>query len=106
MYDQFLAEKSIDLKKSKNPLIFIMNSFEQDSITMISKLIDDSYPKIDENDDQIFVYRFCDKSLSNLNSNLGFRDETKDLTKPLFLLLHVPKSKQNLPYYKFIYIFS
>lgn len=47
--------------------------------------------------DQIFIYAICDKSVSNLNFIIDFSDKMKSAIKPIFLLLHLPKNKQKLP---------
>lgn len=46
---------------------------------------------------EIFVYALCDRSLSMLNYEVDFIDKEKAAIKPIFLLLHVPEEKENLP---------
>ncbi|KAK8849332.1 hypothetical protein M9Y10_018704 [Tritrichomonas musculus] len=65
-------------------MIEFINSNENDSISLLSKLIICRPPQIDDDeDDQIFVYALSGKYSYN---------KSKD---PVFLLLHVPRSKEN-----------
>ena len=40
------------------------------------------YPNLDQ--DQIFIYAICDKSVSNLSFIIDFSDKMKSAIKPIF----------------------
>lgn len=46
---------------------------------------------------EIFVYALCDRTLSMLNLEIDFENKDKAAIKPIFLLLHVPEEKENIP---------
>lgn len=84
------------LKYDRNaltPLVLFMNSYENDSKSVISQLISGSFPDLN---DQIFVYAIRNKNFSQIIdysfSNLNFSNKV-----PVFLLLHVPKSMETMP---------
>ena len=77
----------------KIPLILFSNSNENESIAVNSKLINNIYPDLD--DDNIYVYGLCDKNLALLGYNIQIKEEFSNI-KPILLLLHVPKSKQKM----------
>ncbi|KAK8887857.1 hypothetical protein M9Y10_038916 [Tritrichomonas musculus] len=69
---------------AKAPLILILDSDENDSVSLCSNFTENSYPNIfNEYDDQIYVYALC--------GYLLFKDN--EVIKPIFLNLHVPKKK-------------
>lgn len=91
-------------KERKTPLVLFINSHENDSVSVVSKFIKHVFPDLDENEnkEQIFVYGICDKSLSHFDYYIEQTDNDtnqKQLSqnKPIFLLVHVPKTKQNHP---------
>ncbi|KAK8844207.1 hypothetical protein M9Y10_024413 [Tritrichomonas musculus] len=94
-----IQNKHLNSLNTKVPLIFFSNSYENDLITLNSKLLLSLYPDLDDND--IYVYALCDKSLSLLEYNINIQEETMNI-KPIFLLLHVPKSKQHIENIKMI----
>lgn len=49
-----------------------------------------------QENNEIFVYALCEKSLLMLNYLIDFNSAEKGSIKPIFLLLHIPKSKSNL----------
>ena len=88
VFVNFCRENSINSNKIITPLILFLNSFEEDCISIASKLI--TNPNfLDSN--QIHVYGFCDKNLP------FFSNDEKIKINPIFLMLHVPESKQSLP---------
>lgn len=90
---QFIIDNNLRSRGSHPMLVFFSNSNEKDLISLNSRLISRFYPNLD--DKNIYVYALCDKSLSYLHYNITLSDDTSRV-KPVFLLLHVPKSKQNL----------
>lgn len=98
-YNNFFENNNIKIKNSKTPLIYFSNSKEDDLENLVSKLINNSYPNLD--DDQIYVYGFCDKSLQSIAGDMTLSEEN-GTRKPILLILHVPKAKENLPNIKTI----
>ena len=74
-----------------------MNSLETELVSMNSNLINGLYPNIEENKTEIFIYALCDRFLSHLSYNIEPKNKKKLKIKPIFLLLHVPKEKENHP---------
>ena len=93
-FKELIKDKKIDLFNSTTSLISVLESFEEDSKSIISNMINGLFPNL-EDEEQIFVYAFCDRTLSMLNYSIDFTN--KNSIKPIFLLLHVPKSKENIP---------
>lgn len=83
----------------KIPLILISNSYEKEAITLTSRLIEYLPPDLDEDD--IYVYGLLDKHLDLLQYEVTLSDEGSQI-KPIFLLLHVPKSKEKMTNIKII----
>ena len=69
---------------------------KDDSISLISNLINGFHPRVD-NEQDIFIYSLCNKTLSMLNFYIDFKNKRKSSIKPMFLLLHIPKAKESLP---------
>ena len=77
-----------------------------------SKLIYSPYPDLDENDQQIYIYGFCDKNYPYLDYYIELGDKNNFEIKPIFLLLHVPINRQKQPntaqiilqIYSFLYV--
>ena len=81
-----------------DPVILVLDSFESESVELISKLVDHDF-KLNVN--QISVYLVCNNFLSQITSNFDqFQRKTKYM--PIFLILHVPKSKWKNPNIKTI----
>ena len=103
VFNSFASEKMINVGSSQTPLVLFINSLESDVITINSKFINCLYPNFDdeneeeENDKQIFVYSFCDNTLTMLNYVVDFNGKNKASIKPIFLSLHISKNKENLP---------
>ena len=102
-YDEILTEWKFDEKLFKEiekneyndenpevPIVFYLNSNEKDLIKVNSSLIKGVFPKLD--DEQIYVY-----ALYGGLFHYSSKDDDKESAKPLFLLLHVPEEKENLP---------
>ncbi|KAK8876539.1 hypothetical protein M9Y10_006756 [Tritrichomonas musculus] len=102
VFEQFTKDKRIELGNSQAPLILFINSFEEDAISVNSNFINSLYPNLNLSKDEIFIYALCDKSLLSLNFKMDYSDKVKASIKPLFLLLHVPESKENNPKIKII----
>ncbi|KAK8889507.1 hypothetical protein M9Y10_034256 [Tritrichomonas musculus] len=101
-YDMFSKEEHINIEGSNTPVVCYIDSSENDLISLNSNLISHSYPNLNEN--EIFVYVLCGRTLSMLNFEIDYSDKDKSSIKPIFLLLHVPKEKENLPNIKRIII--
>lgn len=93
-FEKFSKEKRINIGNSRTPVVLFLESYEDDLISINCNLINGLYPKLD--DDNIFVYAFCDRALSMLNYTVDFINREKASIKPLFLLVHVPEEKRNL----------
>ena len=101
VFEQLTKDKRIELRNSQTPLILFINSFEEDIISVNSNFINSLYPNLNLSN-EIFIYALCDKSLLSLNFKMDYSDKVKASIKPIFLLLHVPKSKENNPKIKII----
>ena len=75
---------------------------KEDVISVNSNYINGLYPNLNLSKDEIFIYALCDKSLLSLNNKMDYSDKVKASIKPLFLLHHVPESKENNPKIKII----
>ena len=93
-------DKHINHRDAKTPIILFTNSNEEDLISINSNIINGSYPYLD--DENIYVYALCSKSLSVLSFYVDFLSKEKSSIKPIFLLLHVPKNKRKLHNIKLI----
>lgn len=91
--NNFVQQKRLNSFNLKIPLIFFSNSYENDLISLNSKLLLNLYPDLD--DEYIYVYALCDKSISLLDYNINLQEEM-GFIKPIFLLLHVPESKKHM----------
>lgn len=94
-FELFSKDKNININNSRTPLVLFLNSDVNDIIDICSNLIKNLYPNLSLEED-IFVYALCDKSLAMLNYVIDFTDTLKASIKPIFLLLHIPKKKENL----------
>lgn len=96
--DDFFKE-NFNNEKIQTKLILFLNSNENEEISMCSQFIDGLFPEL--SDDSIYVYALCDKTLLHLQYNLISKDDKtflkQDNIKPIFLLLHIPPNKRNLP---------
>ncbi|KAK8841798.1 hypothetical protein M9Y10_026747 [Tritrichomonas musculus] len=90
-----LQEQRINITITRMPLISFLDSYEDDHIKIGSYFINGQFPDFNECKDSIFVYGFCEKSLSKLSFKLDSEDSDK--VKPMFLFLHVPESRRNIP---------
>ena len=82
----------------KTPLVLFLNSLEKDLISINSKLIDTLYPPLDDdNKDDIYVYALSERNLCSLNYAVDMKNKKKSNIRPIFLLLHIPKGKENHP---------
>lgn len=96
VFQQFAVDKRINVDDAETPIVFILNSDKNDSISLASNLINGVHPKLVKEQD-IFIYSLCDKSLALLDYYVDFESKWKSSIKPIFLLLHIPKSKEKLP---------
>lgn len=95
----FVKDKCIE---PNFPIVLFSDSYEKDIIDIATNFVETKYPVLD--DDNIFVYSLCDKSMNDLSyTRMTFASNTNNI-KPIFLLLHVPKSKESLPNIKQIVI--
>lgn len=95
-FEQFCKDKLPKKDQVKTPLILLLNSFEKNEKSIVSKLINSNYPEFDQNDKNICVYGFSDRSLPLIKFYPDFEDKDNSNVNPIFLLLHVPPEKQNL----------
>lgn len=95
-FNRFSNDKKINAYGSRTPLIFYFNSNEDDIITVNSYFIMGLYPPLDSN--QIFVYVLSERELSKINTTNDFSSQEKMITKPIFLILHIPKEKSKQPF--------
>ncbi|KAK8854159.1 hypothetical protein M9Y10_016716 [Tritrichomonas musculus] len=102
-FNSFKIDKKIDVSGSRTPLIFFLNT-PDDIVDLMTQNIFKSNPDFEDCNDaeQIFIDAKCDKSLLQFTfisftaAEKGNKCEYYDI-KPIFLQLHVPKSKKNLP---------
>lgn len=93
--EQFFKEKFIN-DKMQTKIFFFVNSYEKDEIPICSRIINGLYPDFEDN--EIFVYAICDKTLLYLQYKINLIDVgNKSDIKPIFLALHIPEKKKNLP---------
>ena len=84
-------------KDQRVPIVLYMNSNENDLISMNYHFINGKFPDLSSKDKtKIFIYGIVG-DLFFKYLTFDFNDPTDEIIKPLFLLLHVPKEKQNLP---------
>lgn len=95
-FQAFIKCKRLNANGIKTPLVFVVNSDEKKTIDFNSHFIHGLYPKL-EKEDVIFVYALCDKTVTMLSMKSDFNDAIKESTKPIFLYVHVPKSKEKNP---------
>lgn len=93
-FAEFVASKSDD---TSTPLIFLFNSKEEDCITLCSNLILSSYPEIDKDDNDIYVYGLWGLPLSMLNARFKLHFDDLLIT-PIFLIFHPPAKEQQKSY--------
>ena len=98
IFKNFCIDKTIGIGNASAPLVFFAQSNEDDVKAINSNFIYGKYPKLND-EEQIFVYALSDKNLTILGSNMKniAINTEKNGIKPIFLLLHIPKSKLNLP---------
>ena len=92
-FQAFIKSKRLNANGIKTPLVFVVNSDEKNVIDFNSDFIHGLYPKL-EKEEKIFVYALCDKTWTMLSMKSDFNDAIKASTKPIFLQVHVPKSKE------------
>lgn len=95
-FNNFSIDKQINVGNTSTPLVIFANSKEEDAISINSNFLIGQNPNLID-DEQIFIYAFCEKNLTMLHINIDFSNQEKLSIKPIFLLLHIPKSKQDLP---------
>lgn len=94
IFKNFCIDKKIGIGNASVPLVFFAQSNEDDVKALNSNFIYCKYPKLND-EEQIFVYALSDKNLTILGlnmKNIAINTE-KNGIKPIFLLLHIPKSK-------------
>lgn len=74
-YDMFSKEEHINIEESNTPVVCYIDSSENDLISLNSNLISHSYPNLNEN--EIFVYVLCGRTLSMLNFEIDYSDKDK-----------------------------
>lgn len=79
----------------KTPVVLFLNSIEEELKSIISKLISRPYPDDKEDIKRNYVYAFCDRDLSMMNYQIDSNSNESTNIKPIFLLLHVPQSREN-----------
>lgn len=92
-FQAFIKSKRLNSNGIKTPLVFVVNSDEKNVIDFNSHFIHGLYPTL-EKEEQIFVYALCDKTLTMLSMKSDFNDAIKASTTPIFLQVHVAKSKE------------
>ena len=72
----------------KYPIVFVMNSLEEDTTIFASKLLKKKLPDIPD-DNSIYIYGICDDNLFDLTL-YSKKIKNKDIFRPIFLFLHMP----------------
>lgn len=102
-FEQFAEASNLKSANIKCPLIFYLPAEESDLMQINSLFIKGMYPLLEaeeeeeeEIDEPIYVYPFCDKTLAEIynDMHLPYTSEQEKI-KPIFLLVHTPKKKEN-----------
>lgn len=95
VFHKFCKDKSLNTDSLKTPVVLFLNSIEEKSKSIISKLISRPNPDDKEDSQTIYVYTFCDRDLSMMNYQIDSNSNESSNIKPIFLLLHVLQSREN-----------
>ena len=98
VYESFLQENAkVTYQKAQMPIVFLLLSREDDCISLSSKIILDQFPRNAQKENEICVYGTLGLPLSMMNINFDSSSKMNLIT-PLFLFIHVPKSKHGMTY--------
>lgn len=92
--NKLIVEKYFNKSDRQTVLVLFLDSYENDVQLISSEMINSKLPIFD--DQNIYVYALCDKQLKYFQYYINDSQKYPNCY-PIFLSLHVPKEKQNLP---------